>query len=150
MEVDRIDDLLKLYFEGNTTLAEEALLMDYFNNQKVAGHLLEYKPIFIGLAAAKQESSSKVFQLEEEAPVGKNHTWRYAVAVLFLVAFGIGSFFLAPSQMTEEEQEALTAFEESKKAMIFLSENLNKGVKQLSYVNQFGKATNKVWKDPVD
>ena len=53
MELDKIEKLLTDYFEGNTSLQDEVLLMDYFNNQKVADHLLQYKPIFIGLAAAK-------------------------------------------------------------------------------------------------
>lgn len=151
MELDKIEKLLTDYFEGNTSLQDEVLLMDYFNNQKVADHLLQYKPIFIGLAAAKNEHSDRVYKLEEETPKRKNQSWRYAVAALFLVAFGIGAFFLSPSQqMTQEEQEALTAFEDSKKAMLFLSENFNKGIKQLSYVDQFGIATDKVWKDAPD
>ena len=57
MESEKIDTLLDLYFDGGTSLEEEALLLDYFNNRKVADHLLQYKAIFVGLSAARKESS---------------------------------------------------------------------------------------------
>lgn len=145
MESNNIDKLLAVYFEGNSSLEEEAILLDYFNNHKVADHLLQYKPIFVGLSAARNERSSRNFKLEDKK-VFKSNTWRYAVAALFLVAFGVGGFFLSQPQMTHEEKEALVAFENSKKAMMMLSENFNKGAQQLFYVDQFDVAKDKFWR----
>lgn len=149
MESNNIDKLLTVYFEGNSSLEEEAILLDYFNNQKVADHLLQYKPIFVGLSAARNERSSRNFKLEKKQ-VFKISMWKYAVAALFLVAFGVGGFYLSQPQMSHEEKEALMAFENSKKAMMMLSENLNKGAQQLFYVNQFDIAKDKFWKEPSE
>ena len=146
MELDKIDKLLEAYFEGTTSLEDEAILMDYFNNHKVADHLLQYKPIFVGLSAARNERSSREFVLEE-SPSKIIKPWWYAVAGMVVVAVGIGSLFLSQPQLNQEEKEALIAFENSKMAMILLSEKLNKGTHQLTYMDQFDIAKDKFWKE---
>jgi hypothetical protein len=50
------------------------------------------------------------------------------------------------SQPSQEEKEALAALQESRKAMLLLSENFNKGVEQLALVNQFTETKNKILK----
>lgn len=146
MELDKIDKLLEAYFEGATSLEDEAILMDYFNNHKVADHLLQYKPIFVGLSAARNERSSSDFKLEETSSKTIKPWW-YAAAGMFVVAVGIGSLFLSQPQLSQEEKEALVAFEKSKKALMMLSENLNKGTQQLSFVNQFSETKEMFWKE---
>lgn len=147
MELDKIDKLLEAYFEGTTSLEEEAQLMDYFNNHNVADHLLQYKPIFVGLSAAGKECSSKDFILMEETSSKIIKPWWYAVAGMVVVAIGVGGFFLSQPQLSQDEREALIAFENSKTTMMLLSQKLNKGTYQLTYVNQFDIAKDKVWKD---
>src|SRR5690554_2799625 len=147
MESDRIDTLLEAYFDGTTNLEEEAFLLDYFNNHKVADHLLSYKPIFVGLAAARRESSTRDFKIETKRPSGIIKSWWYGVAALAVVSFGIGSFYLSQPQFSQEEKEALVAFENSKAALEMLSANFNKGAQQLILVDQFDHAKKKVWKE---
>ena len=65
MESVKIKKLLEAYFEGTTTLAEEKLLQDYFNNERVADDLIQYQPIFAGLKVAKAERSTRTFALPE-------------------------------------------------------------------------------------
>ncbi|QAA83068.1 hypothetical protein EI546_15695 [Aequorivita sp. H23M31] len=146
MESHNIENLLTAYFEGASSLEEEAILLDYFNNQKVATHLLQYKPIFVGLSAAQKETSKRSFELQISTNTPKIKTWWYTVAAMIVVAFGIGAFYFSQPQLSQEEREALVAFENSKKAMLLLSENLNKGTQQLLYVNQFELAKDKFWK----
>ncbi len=145
MESNNIEQLLDAYFEGNTTLREEADLMDYFNNHRVEDHLLQYKPIFVGLKASKMEHSDKEFKIPEPISSRTYKPWRYAIAAILVVALGIGVFFNSQSQMSQEEKEALVAFENSKKAMIFLSKKFNKGTEQLFYVEQFSIAKDRVF-----
>lgn len=140
MESNKIEALLTAYFEGNTSLAQEEVLLDYFNNHKVADHLVQYKPIFVGMLAARKVSSSRSFKLEDSKAPKIIKTWWYAIAAMAVIAFGIGNFYLSQPQMSKEEKEALAAFENSKKAMLMLSENLNKGTQQLSYIGQFNIA----------
>jgi len=145
MESSKIEKILNAYFEGNTTLEEEATLRDYFNNHRVADHLLQYKPIFVGLEAAKEEQSNKTFQVPESEIPSSHKPWRYAVAAALILAMGVGVFYNSNTGMTPEEKEALVAFENSKKAMLFLSEKLNKGTEQLSYVHEFTIAKDMVF-----
>ena len=145
MGSNNIEKLLDAYFEGNTSLEEEAILMDYFNNHRVEDHLLQYKPIFVGLAAAKREKSSRDFQLPGTKASSSRKPWRYAVAAILVVALGMAIFFNSQSRVSQQEKEALVAFENSKRAMIFLSEKFNKGVEQLSYVEEFTIAKDMVF-----
>ncbi len=144
MESVKIEKLLEAYFEGTTTLAEEKLLRNYFNSNNVAGHLEQYTPIFKGLKVASEERSSRDFKLPESKSKTIK-TWWYSVAAILLVAFGVGSFYFSQPHYSQEEKEALAAFEKSIKAMMLLSENLNKGAEQLTFVDQFEITKDKIF-----
>jgi hypothetical protein len=144
MESVKIEKLLEAYFEGNTTLAEEKLLRDYFNSNNVAEHLEQYTSMFAGFQVAKEEHSSREFNLPERKSK-TNKTWWYSVAAMLVVAFGVGSFYFSQPRYTQEEKEALAAFEKSKKAMMLLSENLNKGAEQITFVEQFAITKDKIF-----
>ena len=144
MESAKIKKMLDAYFEGDTNLEEEKALQDYFNNEMVADEFIQYQPIFAGLKAAKEERSSKAFELPENKSKTIKTRW-YSVAAMLVVAFGVGSFYFSQPHYTQEEKEALAAFEKSKNAMLFLSENLNKGAEQLTYVEQFTITKDKIF-----
>ncbi|WP_026449677.1 hypothetical protein [Aequorivita capsosiphonis] len=144
MESVKIEKLLDAYFEGATSLSEEKVLRDYFNNEMVADHLVQYKPIFIGLKAAKEERSTKEIELPENHSK-INKTWWYSIAAMLIVALGVAGFYFSQPQYTQEEKEALVAFEKSKDAMLFLSENLNKGAERLTFVDQFEITKDKIF-----
>ena len=146
MELSKIEILLESYFEGTTNLREEEMLMEYFNGTNVAEHLMVYKPIFEGLRMARAEKSNMDFKLETKGPSKIIAANWYAIAAMILVIFGILGFFMSQPRLSAEEKEALMAFENSKNAMILLSENLNKGTQQLLYVDQFRVEKNKIWK----
>ena len=144
MELVKIKQLLDAYFEGTTSLAEEKLLRDYFSKDEVDTDLLQYQPIFKGLKAAKAERSERTFNFGE--PKAKTiKTYWYSVAAMLIVAIGVGAFYFTQPQYTQEEKEALAAFEESKKAMLLLSENLNRGAEQLNLVEQFQNTKDKIF-----
>ncbi len=144
MESIKIENLLEAYFEGTTTLAEEKLLRDYFKGKNVAVHLMQYAPIFAGFQAASEERSNRDFKLPESKSK-RVKAWWYSVAAILVVAFGVGSFYFSQPHYTQEEKEALAAFEKSKKAMLLLSENLNRGAGQLSFVEQFTITKDKIF-----
>ena len=54
MELDRIENLLEKYFEGETSIAEEKELKVYFSSGDVAQHLEQYKAIFGYFSEAKE------------------------------------------------------------------------------------------------
>ncbi|MEZ4882821.1 MAG: hypothetical protein R2775_10720 [Flavobacteriaceae bacterium] len=144
MELANIKILLDAYFEGATSLEEEKTLQDYFNNETVADDLVQYQPIFVGLKTAKAERTSRAFKLPESKPKTFK-AWWYSAAAILVVAFGVGSFYFSRPHYTQEEKEALAAFEKSKNAMLLLSENLNKGAEQLTFVKQFTITKDKIF-----
>lgn len=142
MELARIETLLEAYFEGQTTLKEEAALCAYFRNGNVAPHLEAYRPLFVGLSTARTEVSQREVQL----PTGRPRFWRYGIAATVAIGIGIAGFMYTQPQLTPEEKEALAAFEKTKEAMKLLSENFNEGAEELAIINQFTITKNKILK----
>lgn len=143
MESGRIEKLLNTYFEGNTTLSEEATLRTYFTGMNVEPHLQKYQPLFIGLKAAKSEVSQKEIIVTN---IGTNRNWLYAIAASVVIAISVAGYMFSESSISAEEKQALMAFNESKKAMLLLSENFNKGASHLALVNQFTETKNRILK----
>jgi hypothetical protein len=142
MESARIERLLDAYFEGNTTLAEEATLRDYFTNGEVAAHLEPMKPMFEGFVKAKEEVSATEIALPRSG--SKINPWWYSIAATFLVAVTVGSIVFSNSGLSKEEEEALAALKQTREAMMMLSSNLNKGTENVAYLNEFTKGTSTI------
>ena len=143
MELARIEKLLEAYFEGNTSLAEEAELRNYFTGNDVAAKFESYQPLFMGLEAARSEVSQREILVPQKAR-GFQKNWWYGIAASVAVVIAVAGFVFSEPTMSQEEKEALAAFEESKEAMLFLSENLNKGTKKIALVNQFTETKNRI------
>lgn len=139
MESTKIEVLLESYFEGQTSLLEEAVLREYFAGKDVASDHLVYKPLFIGFQEARNETSQREVILPKNSKSNRN--WWYGIAALLVVSLSVGGFLFSEPQLSAEEREALAAFEKAKKTMMILSENLNKGTQELAYIDQFTKGT---------
>ena len=142
MESTRIERLLDAYFEGNTTLEEEATLRDYFTSQEVADHLAPYAPMFIGFVQAQQEVSTSEVTLPQSG--FKMKSWWYSIAATFLVAVTVGGIVFSNPGLSDEEQEALAALKETREAMMMLSSNLNKGTENVAFLNEFAKGSSNI------
>ena len=145
MELARIEKLLEAYFEGNTTLAEEKVLRSYFTSDSVAPQLQEYQPLFEGFKIAQQEVSNRELRVPNNN-VTSPKVWWYGIAASAVIAIIVANFMFSGPSMSQEEKEALTAFNESKRAMILLSENFNNGTGQLAVMNQFTESKNRILK----
>ncbi len=142
MESTRIERLLDTYFEGNTTLAEEATLRDYFTGREVAEHLAPYAPMFKGFVQAQQEESTSEVKLPQSG--FKVKSWWYSIAATILVAVTVGSIVFSNRGLSQEEQEAIAALKQTKEAMMLLSSNLNKGTENVAYLNEFAKGSSTI------
>lgn len=143
MELNRIKDLLESYYESTTSLEQEKELRDYFNSDEVPVELQEHKLLFTSFRNAREEKSVR----EINWPLKKSRkikSWWYAAAAILLIAFGLGSMHFSQVQ---QEQEAVIALKQTREAMLFLSENLNKGAEHLVIVNQFEIAKDKILKE---
>jgi len=132
MRTHEIDILIKKYLDAETTLVEETILRDYFNNNNnVDEHLLPYKMMFVHFN--KKETYRKPI-------VKKSFGWiRIAASVVLLIGMYFG--FEA-----KQQYEIQTAYNETKEAFNLLGTNLNKGAKGFAYIGEFNKTTNKIFK----
>jgi len=144
MELAKIERILEAYFEGESTLEQEAILKEYFTGNKVAPHLAVYQTLFVGLKAAKEEVSEREISLPATSSSTKR--WWYSIAASILIVIGVSSLLMPGDQITQEEQEALAAFNKSKETLILLSKNFNKGTEELAVLGQFTEAKNYILK----
>ncbi|MCB0456773.1 MAG: hypothetical protein R2776_09255 [Flavobacteriaceae bacterium] len=138
MELANIEKLLDAYFEGETSLTEEALLRDYFTSGNVAPHLQGYIPMFEGFSEAKEERLEKEITILQPKKNTSFRSWSIAASVVVLL--GISSFWYFNNNakgLTAEQEEALMAYNEAKQTMLLLSESLNKGASKVSYIDEF-------------
>ena len=141
MESNRIDQLLVKYLDAETTLQEEALLQDYFQNSNVAPHLEEYRALFGYFSESKTERYTKTIQLNTQQ---KNWKW-LSVAASVVLLFSVYKGY----ENNQDRKEARVAFENTKNAFQLLSKNMNKGTAAMAYLGEYETTTNKIFKQPV-
>ncbi|MFH6962059.1 hypothetical protein ACHRVK_06210 [Flavobacterium plurextorum] len=152
MESDKIEYILEKYFEGETTIAEENQLKEYFSSSNVAQHLEQYKPLFGYFSQVKQQKSTQEIPLQTKK---RNVAW-LSIAASAVVLLGIGTYFLvseknaAPVVAAQSElgtydnpEEALKA---TQKALALLSNNVNVGIESVQYINEYEQSKNKIFK----
>lgn len=143
-------DLLKKYFDGSTSLEEEAKLKSYFRSEKVEDELKHYQPLFQFLdseqvAGVSNDFDEKLFEkMDSEAKIVRIGNWRRnllrvaAVGAVLLAAYL--TFRPTPPAATATEivwknyeiTDEKLALEETKKALLLLSAKLNKGKSKAS------------------
>ncbi|UCD62238.1 MAG: hypothetical protein JSV59_06675 [Flavobacteriaceae bacterium] len=136
MALDKIEILLEKYFEATTTVAEEEQLRDYFSQDSVAPHLEQYTPMFTYFSKAKDERFTKQVPLK---PRVSYHKW-ISIAAVAVMAFGI--YF---GNDYREQREAEFAYQETKKALSLLAQNLERGTEKVAYLNEFEQAKQKIY-----
>lgn len=140
MESTKIQQLLNAYFEGETTLAEEIQLREFFTSGNVPEPWVHYVPLFESLSLAKNETSSKEIILPTAQTTSS--FWKWSIAASFIVLLGVvGFMYFNNNKLSPEEKEAIAAYEEASKTLLLLSENLNKGASKVSFIDEFTENT---------
>ena len=146
MEVQKIEQLIEQFLEGNTTLKEEKMLKEYFTQNEVPSHLSVYEPLF-GYYKMTKSEISKDFQF----PVKKqNYTKWFGVAASIVFITLITFFYLQDSTPKQENlgtfdspEEALV---ETHKALQLVANNLNSGMESVSYLDEYEKTKKTIFK----
>lgn len=144
MELEKIESLLVKYDEGETNLAEEKILQQYFTTREVPLHLKEYKLMFSYSAKAKNRTYDKDVVL----PARRKRFAFIGIAASIIIAMGILFAVNRPQEeinrhnlgTIEDPQEA---YFKTKETLQLISEALNTGREELTYVEEFDKARNK-------
>jgi len=151
MELNRIEYILAKYFQGETSIAEENELKEYFSSSNVAQHLEQYKPMFGYFSQVKQQKSTQNIPLKTKK---RNVAW-LSIAAAFVVLLGIGTYFyesdkdaapvVAQSELGtyDDPEEALAA---TQKALALLSSNVNVGIGSVQYIKEYEQSKNKIFK----
>lgn len=150
MELDRIEKLVKKYFEAETSIAEEKELKDYFASSNVAQHLEQYTPIFGYFVQAKKEQFKATISLTAAARgrKRKNLVW-LSVAASIAVLISVSLYtFNQPSKSNDfgTTDDPVIAFRETQKALAMISEHVNKGIGSMKYINEYEQSKNKIFK----
>lgn len=151
MEFSKIEDILEKYFQGETSIAEEKELKEYFSSPNVAQHLEHYKPMFGYFSQVKEQKSTQEIPLKTNK---RNVAW-LSIAASVVVLLGIGTYFYvseknaAPTVAQTElgtydnPEEALAA---TQKALALLSNNVNVGIESVQYIKEYEQSKNKIFK----
>ena len=156
MNIEAIKILLDKYFEGETSLQEEAQLAEYFNGDEVMPELKQYQPLFQFFKAEKsillnENAAAKLNKIgiQNLGVKGSNRNpksairhalwWRAAAAVFIL---GISSYFITKQfenphkkcvadncrvKVYDETDDPEKAFEEVQAALKLVSKKMKKG-----------------------
>jgi hypothetical protein len=91
MELANIEILVEKYENAETSLQEETTLRNYFTGGNVAPHLQEYKYMFNYFDASKDETYTKIIELETKKSKKRNLKWfSVAASVVLLLSVFVG------------------------------------------------------------
>ncbi len=94
MELTQLHKYVDLYFEGQATREQEAILMDYFSQPVVDVKLAQFKPYFEAIASERKQT----YQGQLPVKPSSKTNWRRAVAIATVAVFG---FFMTQLNNTE-------------------------------------------------
>ena len=148
-KLEQIKQLLQRFYEGESTLAEEQELLDYFSQEPVPGELLPDKELFEALQSTSGKPvdvpgslNEKILSAIDEADEKEVRVRRVSwlslsgLAAGLLVLLGIYFMFLReePSRNLIAEdtyEDPMTAYREAKKALSFVSYKFSQGTGEL-------------------
>ncbi|WP_395049161.1 hypothetical protein [Flavobacterium sp.] len=148
MESNKIETILEKYFRGETSIAEENALRDYFSSSNVSSNLEQYKPIFGYLTLAKKQKFKNEIVLKSRK---RNLAW-LSIAASVVVLLGIGTYSYFNYYNANQDQDLGTyddpeiAFRETQKALSMLSTHLNTGIESVQYVQEYENSKNLIFK----
>ncbi|MCX6241357.1 MAG: hypothetical protein NTX43_06105 [Bacteroidetes bacterium] len=166
MNIKEIEQLIERYYEGETTLAEETLLKEFFSGDDVPEYLRQHQPIFRYFAdevsrTLNNEEQEKVLlrrigQFEKEVsgsgmqPVQKRMYYLSGIAAGLLILFGL--VFTFKNELSKRNHAGLVnpstevAYTQTKQALLLVSVGLNTGFDAVQRLNTLNNAMGQIQK----
>lgn len=164
MNTNEIKKLIDAFYNGETSVEEEQLLLDYFNTEDVAEDLLEEKEIFLHMYNAEsvdapvdletklndlidELASEEKMVLNIKSQSNKRQMWvrigSIAAGVALVISTGVYFYKksdivtppLAQGQIENVGAEDKEKIKEAQDALVLLSSKFNKGMDQLAVVS---------------
>ena len=156
MNIQEINKLLEQFYNGETTVEDEALLREFFSGKDVPSHLKNLAPQFLYYRDQKQElvtgkdiEGNVMSNIEGgrilflPASIRRRIIWFGSVAagILILITVVI-KVNLYTERITDTYTDPEIAFREAKRIMLFVSDRFSKGTGQLEQLSKFEKGVN--------
>lgn len=143
MVLVRIEKLLNKYENGQTTLDEEVELRDYFSQSVIASQFEVYRPLFNYFEVTCKEKSTADISLQTNS---YHHTYKWlATVAMIVIAVTIFTKTAMSSSLNFNEltEDQLIVFNQTRKAMDLLANNINKGSEGFNALTLMSKSLNK-------
>ena len=163
MESQKMNELLEKYWQGETTLEEEAKLRQYFREHEPPAHLRPVAALFQHYEAPPRLSQDFDQQIEVQLRGGKVISmWPTLLRIAAVVAIFIaGALWMkrtyleetpvaAPMAVvtTDTYEDPEKAYEEAKQALLLVSSLMNEGTTHLTKLEEFDEAQQTVKERP--
>ena len=147
MELKLVEQLLKQYFEGTTTIAEEKQLKTYFSSNDVAPHLAKYQALFGYFETQKEIHFDQKLPLQ---PRKQNTVKWMGIAASFVVLFGWATFYFSTPEPKQDDlgtyDNPEEAYAATQKALLMVAEQVNVGMESVSHLNEYEKTKKSIFK----
>ncbi|MCX6281986.1 MAG: hypothetical protein NTU51_08480 [Bacteroidetes bacterium] len=166
MNTKEIEELLEKYYEGETSLAEENSLKEFFSGDDIPGHLLVHKPLFRFL---KEEATKSMNEESQEASltrhiekyraetsIVKTHPGRKrlfylsgmaaTLLILFSLVFVIRNEVGRRNHNRDVNSSTELAYAQTKQALLFVSVGLNTGLDAVRHFKTLDNAMGQIQK----
>lgn len=159
MDSKRIEELLKKYWECETSLEEEQMLVDYFNSGAVPEQFKEASSLFQYFQHQKKKSLSDssfdgyAFTKSKGENSNRRVGWVYnslriaaGIIVLMTAIWLVRSEIreTIPQEMVDTYDDPQLAFEETKKALLIISKSFGTAEEQAKKINLFNEAQQQI------
>lgn len=134
MKYKAINQLIEKYFEGLTTLEEEALLREYFEQEEIPEEWQSIRPLFkhnknVSLADKSFEATFDKQLANQKSEIKKTFLWPIvatvaAIAILFFSLFD----FNRTSKIEDTFNDPVEAYAHASKALQFVGLKLSDGL----------------------
>lgn len=158
MDSKHIEQLLEKYWECETSLEEEKILRDFFNQAEVPDSLKESAVLFRYFEHQRQHKlNDAAFDTSLKTKLnpaqGKMRSlYMSSLRIAAGISVVVASFWLVRTQLRDSTPQEVAdtyddpkkAFEETKKALQMISKNFGKAEKAASNINMINEATDKL------
>lgn len=154
MSSQRIEKILEKYFEGETSLAEERILREFFRQEELPAHLAELREQFGLFDNESREELPADFDevlfneigRRERSSKASRRTYIYyisgvAATILILITIFV-RFDPFTANSPNNDKEAEMAFAEASSILYFISDKFNQGANPLGKVARFDEGMN--------
>lgn len=151
MDLKEIKQILQKYFDGETTMAEEQFLNEYFHSKTISPELERYRSYFSGMNELSYdrdlgfESQIMDYILENEHREKTHYRWLWqtvsGIAAALIIALLVVNFYGNQKPWKDTYKDPDIAYTEAKQTLQFVAGQYQKGLAALHPTKILNTAT---------